>query len=223
MASAIAVGWAVALVAISMLLNKTQFNFGFWIDLAITILLEASIGIAVIVAMKLMKIPGPWYCTLSVGLPKWSDLWRVPSAVIANFVVRFGVLIVIVLAIPGITHQLQSNNPLAGVHTFKAIMVMMILGVLLAPICEELLFRGLLLRAITRKYGFVVGTIGSSVLFGLGHAPEEPTVLAGLALASVMFSFGVMQCLLVRWTNRLTPGIGVHMTLNAIGILLTMA
>jgi membrane protease YdiL (CAAX protease family) len=94
--------------------------------------------------------------------------------------------------------------------------------VIVAPLVEELLFRGLLLRAAMWRFGFWPGAFASSLFFGLAHAPGGVTWQSALFLTVMMTVFGLLQCVLVRRTGRLTPGIGVHATLNSLAAFLTI-
>lgn len=60
--------------------------------------------------------------------------------------------------------------------------------VIAAPLAEELLFRGLLLRALLRRFGAVLAVLGSGAVFALVHLldPATITLLAPLALVGVV-------------------------------------
>jgi uncharacterized protein len=86
-----------------------------------------------------------------------------------------------------------------------------------APIVEELFFRGLALRAIERRYGGVVGVIGSTVLFTLPHF-QGGTPASIATLFGIIGSYAVVFALLARFFGRLGPSIFAHMTVNGIGV-----
>jgi len=83
---------------------------------------------------------------------------------------------------------------------------MVVLAVVVAPIVEEVGFRGLLFLGLRRLAGPRVALVLSSVLFGLVHA--QPNVIAPLAV------FGVFLAYLVEVTGSLLPGIVAHMAFN---------
>lgn len=83
------------------------------------------------------------------------------------------------------------------------------LVVIIAPIIEEILFRGFLLRRWAHKWGLQRAVVGTSVVFGLLHAD----VLGH-------FAFGVVMCLLYVRTGTLRMPIAAHMLNNAIAIAL---
>jgi membrane protease YdiL (CAAX protease family) len=85
--------------------------------------------------------------------------------------------------------------------------------------CEELLFRGVLLRSLRESFGTTLGVLGSAALFGLIHVmPISPNALS---FYRVPFAFAVgigLGVLRVR-TGSLLPSIIAHATLNTITFL----
>jgi membrane protease YdiL (CAAX protease family) len=81
----------------------------------------------------------------------------------------------------------------------------------LAPMCEEFLFRGYIFTALRNWRGVWPAAVITGVLFGAVHAGSAPAVdlvpLAGLG-------FGL--CLLYRYTGSLYPCIAVHSLNNSI-------
>jgi len=82
---------------------------------------------------------------------------------------------------------------------------------MVAPICEEFLFRGLIFTALREWRGTLPAAVLAGLLFGavhLGSAPELDLVpLAALG-------FGL--CLLYRYTGSLYPGIVAHSLNNSL-------
>ena len=84
---------------------------------------------------------------------------------------------------------------------------------IVAPICEELLFRGFIFRTLSNWRGPWPAALATGALFGLVHGLSAPAVdLLPLAL------LGVVLCLLYQWTGSLYPCIAVHMINNAIAL-----
>jgi len=84
-------------------------------------------------------------------------------------------------------------------------------GVLVAPFVEEVLFRGLLFPALTRRAGALLSLVATSVLFGMIHAQQ----LAG-AWVQVAFIVAVGAVLTaVRWRfHSLASSTLVHVGYN---------
>jgi uncharacterized protein len=87
-----------------------------------------------------------------------------------------------------------------------AVLLLTLATVAMAPLVEELFFRGLLLRALTRRFGPLAGVVGSSALFALVHRQ-------GLAFPG-LFLFGVVSAGLALRTGRLGPSWGFHVGFN---------
>lgn len=81
----------------------------------------------------------------------------------------------------------------------------------IAPICEEILFRGFLFTALRNWKGPWVGALLTALLFGAVHATSAPAEDL-LPLAAL----GFVLCLLYRATASLYPCIVVHAINNVI-------
>ncbi|HUF99964.1 MAG TPA: type II CAAX endopeptidase family protein [Ilumatobacter sp.] len=79
-----------------------------------------------------------------------------------------------------------------------------------APIVEELVYRGLLQRSISRSVGLPSGLLLTSLWFAVIHpsAVEYP----GLIVAGLVFGAGVV------FTGRIGMGIATHVAFNAAGL-----
>jgi membrane protease YdiL (CAAX protease family) len=95
---------------------------------------------------------------------------------------------------------------------------LVLIVVLLAPVTEELMFRGLLLRSFMHRLSFWPAASISTVLFAVFHVYEVRTALGAITLACSVGVIGLGNCYLVRITGRLTPGIMVHASFNAVGL-----
>lgn len=84
-----------------------------------------------------------------------------------------------------------------------------------APICEEIFYRGLLLRSLERRFGQVVAVVASGLIFGLVHLNVLST--PGLAL------FGMVLAVLAIKTGRLGAPIAAHMAFNLIAVATLLA
>lgn len=82
------------------------------------------------------------------------------------------------------------------------------LAVGIAPLMEELVFRGLILQRLVMKYGSTLAIILSSLLFGILHFD---------AFLSATI-FGTLMCLLFLKTKNLWVPLIVHWTNNAIAV-----
>lgn len=84
------------------------------------------------------------------------------------------------------------------------------LGVVIAPITEELLFRGLILRGLLRHYPANKAVLLSALMFAFVHL--NPWQFTGA------FVFGILSGFLYLWTGSLIPCLASHAIFNAYGI-----
>jgi len=80
-----------------------------------------------------------------------------------------------------------------------------------APICEELLFRGFIFTALRNWSGMLPAAAITGLVFGGVHAGSAPA-LDLVPLAALGFGL----CLLYRYTGSLYPGIAAHSLNNSI-------
>ena len=88
-----------------------------------------------------------------------------------------------------------------------------VLVCLIAPIAEELFFRGFMFGALRRPLGWIGAAVVTGIVFGLIHAGGTDAVfLAPLAV------LGFLLCWLYRKTGSLLPGMAVHAFNNALAL-----
>ena len=80
--------------------------------------------------------------------------------------------------------------------------------VVLAPIVEELLFRGLLYRYLRGRVGVVAAVVISALVFAVLHVVIPP-----------LFVMGIVLAVLAERTGSLWPGIVLHATNNGLVVL----
>jgi uncharacterized protein len=110
-----------------------------------------------------------WY-----GQPFWASLgWtrtRVPSGLIAVAGVLTALLVVVA---SNLIRLPDTANPMTELmSTRTAILLMAIFGTTVAPVCEELAFRGFLQPLLVRGMGAAPGILLAAIPFGLLHYQE---------------------------------------------------
>jgi membrane protease YdiL (CAAX protease family) len=94
-----------------------------------------------------------------------------------------------------------------------------LLAVVVAPVTEEVVFRGVLFRALADRLNLAVGVVLSSVIFALIHIEvvvSQPLALLGL------FTVGVLLALAYHLTGNLMVPILGHAVFNAISLSLAV-
>ena len=93
------------------------------------------------------------------------------------------------------------------------VIFVIIRAVILAPIAEELVFRGLVFRRMKNYTSFWPAALVSSALFGLYHM--------NLAQGIYAFIFGIVLCEVYRRFNHLLAPILLHFAANVLSVILT--
>jgi membrane protease YdiL (CAAX protease family) len=103
----------------------------------------------------------------------------------------------------------KASGPVAIVFATLGIAV-------LAPICEEIFFRGVMFGSLRRWKGVWVAATITAIVFSAAHLEFAPVIFADRLVA------GFVWCLIYARTGRLLPGMMAHAANNAvvIGLLL---
>ena len=113
------------------------------------------------------------------------------------------------LVAPGIVEGiLDVSEPGLSDSIFNAVMWTLI-AVVLAPVLEEVLFRGILVNRWGVKWGIGTGIVASSVLFGVCHGPDAAGATA----------FGLIATVLYLRTRTLVVPIAFHAANNVLFVL----
>lgn len=131
---------------------------------------------------------------------------------IAGQVLAALVYVPINLIWPGVTDSLSdpANNLTQDLSSWRWVIFGLFVGVI-APLVEEIFFRGFALRAIASRYGVTAGIVGSGVLFGIIHiTPLQTIALSALGL-------------LLGWRATRTGRIGETVIAHSVFNLITLA
>jgi uncharacterized protein len=82
-----------------------------------------------------------------------------------------------------------------------------------APICEELLFRGLLLRALRRRMPVVAAVAVSALVFALAHPAVDPS-WGTFAIVPALFALGAVSGAVAVRRGDLSVSIFLHIGFN---------
>jgi uncharacterized protein len=94
-------------------------------------------------------------------------------------------------------------------------------AIVIAPVHEELFFRGILFRGVRDKRGLVAGLLVSGLGFGLIHYLEGPWQDSAL-LMGVMFFNGMLIAWWYERRGTIVAPLGAHMVFNVIGLSLIL-
>lgn len=117
---------------------------------------------------------------------------------------------IVYFTLPNMLNNLLSESSVSEVSTYGGLFISMLITVVSAPIMEELFFRAIIFKRISRKFNIYIGIVISSLVFGLLHI--ELAVIGA-------FIFGIACCILyIKYKNILIP-MTVHFFNNLIAFL----
>jgi len=136
--------------------------------------------------------------------------WKWPE----NFVPYFIGGMALAIALQGVAHFVPMPKELPIDRFFKTsgeAWALSIFGITLAPLIEELFFRGFLYPVLVRRLGVVVAILITSVAFGLLHAPQLGRAWGPVL---VVFLVGLALTITRAITKSVSTGLLMHIGYN---------
>jgi uncharacterized protein len=128
----------------------------------------------------------------------------------------FFVLTAIYIKAVGEPDQQELTRDLAEEESLAALVGYGVLLAFVAPLTEELFFRGFVFGVLRERVGVVGGALATGVVFGLVHVAGSPIETVG-----VLIILGVLLCALYQRTGSILPCIALHALNNAISFAVT--
>lgn len=150
----------------------------------------------------------PFFSGDMLGAVLRGFLWAIPAWFIATLL---GAIVERIMSLFQITPEPQAVENVIGAANPVIVIVAV---VVVAPIAEEVFFRGVAFGAWAREYGPRRALVMSAVLFAVIHASLSalvPIFVLGLALAAIYWR-----------TRNLASSITLHATFNAISVLIAL-
>jgi len=199
-----------------------------WVGVILLVLIDAALLIAVLqgVGAQLMQSVGIVLAELAYLLPvllvfawrrinwkhlgfgkfNWNTLGLGCGLLIAGYVIIL--LHNSILFLLGV--NTQGDEILKMFDALESPIWFFLVGVVFAPVVEEIFFRGFLFQGFRQKYGWVSATLLSSAIFAAAHLDPVafiPTFVLGAVLAYVYHR-----------ANSVWPGIILHFLVNGFGL-----
>lgn len=152
-----------------------------------------------------------------IGLNRWSRIGAVPTLCWAIGLIGLGLTLnygYTHFVIPDVEMQAQMRKLFAALPDTLANKILLFTAIaLVAPLLEELLFRGLLQNALGHRLPVWAAILGAAALFGLVHMD--------LYAFPALMAMGAVFGLLYHVTGSLRVTIIAHMVNNAAALLLS--
>lgn len=144
---------------------------------------------------------------------RWSDLGWGPVLFVVTRILQAAVTAPL-LALPVLRHSTQEYSDTMSRQPTELLITLVVVGVVVAPVVEELLFRGVLLRGLLARHPVAVAAIVQGVIFGCYHyAPElgwyNVVLLTANSVFGVVFGFVAVR------RRSLGTGVVAHSVTNA--------
>ena len=183
--------------------------------------LEAVLMVIVYVMALVLIILPPLYLLNSKvsrdslglkGLPTWTDILLAPIGYIASMVATIAVLLVVQAVAPSFDLNEAQDVGFNGIYLNIDKAIAFVALVVLAPIAEELIFRGYLYGKLRTRLSAIPAIILVSVLFGFMHGQWNVGIVVGV--------MSVFLCVARELTGTIYAGILMHMIRNGLAFYL---
>jgi uncharacterized protein len=131
-------------------------------------------------------------------------------------------LALMVLPLSNLVHNERQDvvRDLETSHGLRLALLVLFAG-LIAPVCEELLFRGLLLRALRRRFSPLVAVVVSALVFALAHPALDPT-WGSFVIVPALFGLGAISGAAAVRRGDLSVSIMLHVGFNLLTTLFAL-
>jgi membrane protease YdiL (CAAX protease family) len=176
------------------------------VSLALTVVQDGLLILAAWLALQLsLGRAGP----AELGLRRVKAIGRAIGGALLVYLVFLGVQYALV-AIFGNPPDQELVTDIKQEKQTAVLVGFAVMTCLVAPVAEEIFFRGFMFRVFNAKLGPVWGTLLTGAIFGLVHAPNP--VLGLIALAVL----GAGLCVLYLRVQSIIPGMALHALNNSI-------
>ena len=171
-----------------------------------------AVAVIIFVPWKLIKLKTTRDELGLRGLPTWTDILMAPLGLIVTMFGAGILMLIMKWLIPGINLEQEQdvgfNNLIGRAEMIEGFIAL----VIIAPIAEELIFRGWLYGKLRARMTAVSAIIICSALFGILHGQWNVGI--------TVFAMSVVMCLIRELTGTIWSGILVHMLKNGIAFYL---
>lgn len=149
---------------------------------------------------------------IGIAKPTTKSMLLVIPAFIGYFLLSALLTFLASRFIPGFNLEQAQDVGFSNLASRTDLLAGFISLVILTPIFEETIFRGLLFKGLRRKYSFWIAAVASSLLFAVAHMQWN--------VAIDTFALGLILCYLVEKSGSIVPSILLHALKNCLAFLL---
>lgn len=177
-----------------------------------------AVGGAVIYALAILIVVGvPWLIKRrrttkeEIGLqrlPTWLDILWAPAGAVVYIILTSLVSALATIALPFVDYTQTQDTGFAQITTQPEYVLAFLSLVVIAPLAEEVLFRGYLFGKLRKYAPLWVAVLVTSLLFALVHFQWNVSI--------DVFALSLVLCMLRVVSGSLWPSILLHMLKNGV-------
>jgi membrane protease YdiL (CAAX protease family) len=176
---------------------------------------DFDIGLFLILWELILIVPAWWFTIrkyklswAALGFRKFDLTTLVIGCWMMVFTYLFNLFYNLGLLFRGIQSRVDVKN-LFGTDTSP--WLIFLAGIVVAPLVEEIFFRGFLYPGLREKYGWIPAALISAVLFAAVHL--HPIIMPPIFLLGLLFAY------LYERTESIWPGVIMHFATNTLGLI----
>jgi membrane protease YdiL (CAAX protease family) len=150
----------------------------------------------------------PWRAQLGFRPIRWRDWWWLPVGLVLTYIA----LVALLLIMQAFGVEPEGNLDDALFDERSTVVVAFVMVGALAPIAEEIFFRGFIFAGLARSWGIIPAMLVSGALFGSAHFQWS--------LLIPFTAVGMVFALLYLKTRSIWAPVAVHAAFNTISLIL---
>ena len=183
-------------------------DFGFYGMQILLIVIEGIVATVILVKSQRWKEYG-----------RFQFRWSYLGIFFLFFILMFVWVNITTLIFPSTQNGSEMMKEAANLTGISYFIMRILYGSLIAPIVEELVFRGLLMTALSKFKKYYVDVVVSSTLFSLIHVLQYGWVLTDFI---VYAGAGLILCMLFCYTRSIYWSMALHILWNSFLIIVSL-
>lgn len=172
------------------------------------IVYAAALAAAIFIPWKLFKFKTTRDEIGMRGLPTWTDLLLAPIGFVVTLFAAGALTMLMMAILPDVNWEQTQEVGYHGLYQLQDFIMAFVCLVILAPLCEEIIFRGWLYGKLRFRMPALPAILIVSVLFGIMHGQWNVGV--------TVFAMSLGMCVLREFTGTIWAGVLLHMIKNGV-------
>ena len=193
-----------ALIDVVLLIISLQGKKGQFAQSGLLVIIQLTYLLPVLIILAWRRIP---WKSLGFGKFNWGTLSIGCGLLVASYII----ILIHNLILNSLGVETQGDEISKLFELLDTPVWFFLVGAILAPLVEEIFFRGFLFQGFRAKYGWIGGILLSSAIFAFAHL--DPVSLIPT------FILGCLLAYLYHRSNSIWPGVILHVLVNSVGLI----